>query len=189
VSQRHRSTIETPPTSEAGPPSSLRPQEPAERGPPNERPRPGAGAAIGEISVDLTGAITDLTGAIEELTGYSREELIGRPFQSCFLEPARAEHAIRQALAGERVLDRRLGLSTRSRVEVIGSCDFRSLRGPAGSLLGVAVTLYPAEDRGKPDPQRRASTLYHRGLIEASPDALFVIDPQMHITDVRRWSV
>jgi PAS domain S-box-containing protein len=130
-----------------------------------------------EVITDLSGVVTGLQGEFAEFGGI---EAIGQPFGSCFAESDRAERAIRQTLAGERIRGLQISLLSRSGAEILTRCDFRTARDDRGVLTGVTVSVathaseLPLED----------SRLYQRALFEAAPGALLTIDRRMVIQDV-----
>ncbi len=57
------------------------------------------------MMTDTTGVISDVNQQMIELTGRTRDELIGAPCRNFFVDPVRADTAIRRALAESRVID------------------------------------------------------------------------------------
>ena len=138
------------------------------------------------MTTDLLGQITDVNQQMESLTGYRREELVGSPFKQHFTDPQRAEEGIRLALREGKVTNWELTARGKDGRETIVSCNATAYHDRDGALQGVFAAARDITDRKQVDATLRASEEQFRGLLEAAPDAMVIVDPQGHITLVNR---
>jgi PAS domain S-box-containing protein len=142
------------------------------------------------VSADSDGRLLSWNKGAERMLGWRAEEAVGRPLTVIIPERLRARHQeglarVRQTgqsrLAG-RVLEL-VGLrkdGTEFPIELsIGMWE--SDTGPQFS--GVIRDI---SERQRVDEALRASELQFRGLLEAAPDAMVIVNPQGHITLVNR---
>jgi PAS domain S-box-containing protein len=134
-------------------------------------------------TIDERGAITDANEAACRLGRVDREMLVGQPFQSLFVNPERVAVAVTACFSRGKEL-----------------ASPQRLRLPDGTTLPVLLDAITYRDRGdglvhaalvcvNPVPaavftEVGQSREYARGLIEASLDALMVIDKDGVIIDV-----
>jgi len=129
----------------------------------------------GILVIDATGAIVMVNSQAEELFGYSHGELVGQPIEVLVPEALRDEHLRRRQdyLAAP---DTRTGLDLRGRrkdgSEFIAEVWLTPLHTDDGLMVSVAVR----DVRGK----RRQERLF-RGLLEAAPDAMVIVDHDARI--------
>jgi PAS domain S-box-containing protein len=141
------------------------------------------------ITVDRGGVITDLNRQMEKATGYTREELVGSRFADYFTEVDRAGAALRETLDKGFVTNYELDLKPRDGVEQVVSFNASVFRDVEGRVKGIFASARDITAQRKLDAQLLESQGYNRSLIEASPDALFVVDPDFVITDVNEEMV
>ncbi|HKV90156.1 MAG TPA: PAS domain-containing protein, partial [Thermoplasmata archaeon] len=141
------------------------------------------------ITVDRGGVITDLNQQMETATGFTREELVGSRFADYYTEPDRAGAALRETLEKAYVANYELVLKPRNGPEQVVSFNASVFRDIGGGVKGIFASARNITEQRKLDAQLRESQGYNRSLIEASPDALFVVDPDFVITDVNEQMV
>jgi PAS domain S-box-containing protein len=143
----------------------------------------------GQIAIDLLGVIIDVNHRMEELTGLAREELIGGRFKDSFADPVRADQALQRVLREDRVTNFELTIRSRGGKETVLSYNLATFRGLTGKPRGIRATARDETEQRHLEAQLRESQTYNRGLIEASPDALVTVDPELRITDVNEQMV
>jgi PAS domain S-box-containing protein len=178
-----------------GPLVARRPRS-GEQGPPGPTPvRPAPGPTVleanvdGQVTIDPLGVVVELNRRMEELTGLSREQLVGAPFKGAFVEPSRAEQALRRVQAEGRVSGVELTVRSRGGAESVLSFNLATVRGSTGAAWGILATARDVTEQRQLEAQLRESQTYNRGLIEASPDALLTVDPNLTILDVNEQMV
>jgi diguanylate cyclase (GGDEF)-like protein/PAS domain S-box-containing protein len=129
------------------------------------------------IMLDPVGNIMRWNTGAELITGCSAERAVGRNVSSFFSEAdirlGRLEELLRLAARLGRYEDQ--GIRIRedgSRYET--SSTYTALHDPAGELTGFSVV---ARDLNK----EQESAARYRGLLEAAPDAMIVVDQSGHI--------
>ena len=141
------------------------------------------------ITVDRGGVITDLNQQMEKATGFTREELVGSRFADYFTEPDRAAAALRETLEKGFTANYELELKPRTGAQQVVSFNASVFRDIENRVKGIFASARNITEQRKLDAQLRESQGYNRSLIEASPDALFVVDPDFVITDVNEQMV
>jgi len=89
------------------------------------------------MTCDLDGIISDVNHQMVLLTGRSREQLIGTPFKTYFVEPGLAEAAIRRVLHEGRVMDYELIAVGHDGVPTPVSYNATTYHDSNGQLQGV----------------------------------------------------
>ncbi|HAT8179243.1 TPA: PAS domain S-box protein [Legionella pneumophila] len=142
------------------------------------------------ITVDQDLIITDVNEQMVKLTEVPKNKLIGSRFDNYFTEPKRAASGVRQTLNQGYVTNYELTLRTtpRSR-EVLVSFNASIFRDPEGTIRGVFAVARDVTEQKRLEQQLREQQNYSRGLIEASVDALVMVDPKGHITDVNEQMI
>ncbi|HYE37850.1 PAS domain S-box protein [Methylocaldum sp.] len=122
------------------------------------------------MMINPSGIITDVNRPMEALMGYSREELIGTPFKSYFIDPELADHGmLRRVLREGKVIDYELTAKAKDGRRIFLSFDASTFNDDPGLLQGIVAT---AQDAGE---RERAQTKF-RGLLESAPDAMVIVD-------------
>jgi PAS domain S-box-containing protein len=135
-------------------------------------------------TTDPLGLITDVNPQMCQMTGRSRDELIGSAFKDSFTEPGRVDEGIRRVLAEDRVTNYELTLRARDGHETLVSFNATTFRDAGGRLRGVFAAARDISDQKQLEEDLRQVQTYTRGLIEASKDGLFTVDPQLRVSDV-----
>jgi PAS domain S-box-containing protein len=141
------------------------------------------------VTVDSDGLITDLNRQMETATGYEREELVGSRFAEYFTDPERAVAGLKETLAKGFVENYDLVLKTRQGAQQVVSFNASIFRDIEGRVRGILASARDITGQKKLDAQLQESQSYNRSLIEASPDALVVVDPDLVISDVNEEMV
>jgi PAS domain S-box-containing protein len=136
------------------------------------------------VTVDRTGKITDVNRQMELATSSSRDTLIGSPFSRYFTEPERASEAIRQTFDHGVVRNFDLVLSPGTGGPRFVSLNASVYRDPHGQIRGTVALARDVTYQRTVEEQLRETQHYNRSLIEASADAMVIVDPSLHVTDV-----
>jgi PAS domain S-box-containing protein len=122
--------------------------------------------------IDPQGTIVSWNAGAERLKGYAADEIIGRNF-SCFfplgdIESGRPEEVLRLAVANGRHEEQ--GMRTRKDgSHFLASVAITALRDPAGNLRGFSEFSHDLSES-------KESGAKYRGLLEAAPDAIVVVN-------------
>ncbi len=135
---------------------------------------------------DPLGIISDVNRQMCEMTGYTREELVGSPFNNYFTDPIRAEEGIRRVLAEDRVTNYELVLRSRTGKRTVVSFNAGTFKDTAGRIAGIFAAAREITEQKRLEEQLREQQAYTRSLIEANIDALMTTDTLGVITDVNR---
>jgi len=136
------------------------------------------------MTADPIGIISSVNNQMVALSGYTRDELIGAPFNSCFTDPQLAEECFKLVLREGKVTEYELTMRSKSGKMTVVSFSASTFRDAGGKLRGVfAVARDITEQKGL-EQRLRESEAYNRGLIDASSDGLITVDPMGTITDV-----
>ncbi|HEV2428342.1 MAG TPA: PAS domain S-box protein [Thermoplasmata archaeon] len=141
------------------------------------------------VTVDPDLVVTDVNEQMVKLTGQAREKLIGSPFKEYFTDPERAAAGVRSTLLTGSVTNYELILRSVEGRRTLVSFNAAVFKDAEGKVAGVFASARDITDQKKTEEKLRESQIYNRGLIEASPDALVTIDPDLVITDVNEEMV
>ena len=138
----------------------------------------------GLITVDPMVAITDVNETMCRMSGYSRDELIGEPFQRFFTDPKRAADGVRLTLDSGAVTNYELTLRQKDGSERLVSFNAAIFKDQAEAVRGIFASARDITEQSRLQAQLAEERAYNRGLIEASVDGLVTVDDAMNITDV-----
>ena len=122
--------------------------------------------------LDPRGMVASWNAGAERIKGYKAEEIIGRNY-SCFFPPedikrGRPEEVLRMNAASGRHEEQ--GMCVRKDgSRFLASLTFTTLRDPAGKLRGFS-------EISRDLSESRESGAKYRGLLEAAPDAMVVVN-------------
>ncbi len=138
----------------------------------------------GLVTVDPAGAISDVNEQLCRMFGFHREELIGTPFASYFVDAQRASAGVGETFQKGVVTDYVLTLAKRDGRQLMVSFNASVFKDPSGEVKGIFASARDITEQARLSGQLAEERAYNRGLIEASLDGLITVDPMMLITDV-----
>jgi PAS domain S-box-containing protein len=138
----------------------------------------------GLITVDAVLNITDVNDAMCRMTGYARSDLIGSKFPKYFTDQKRAAAGVRLTFHEHSVTNYELVLLHRTGHKITVSFNASVFRGQDGMIQGIFASARDISEQARLQSQLNEHQAYNRSLVEASADALFVIQPDGDVIDV-----
>ena len=122
--------------------------------------------------MDTEGRILSWNAGAERIKGYSSDQIIGHNF-SCFFPPedikrGRPEEVLRRAAASGRHEEQGMRMR-KNGSRFLASVTVTALRDPAGNLRGFSEFSHDLSES-------KESGAKYRGLLEAAPDAMVVVN-------------
>jgi PAS domain S-box-containing protein len=141
------------------------------------------------VTVNPENVITDVNEQMVKLTGYGRNELVGSLFPDYFTDPERAASGVRQTFDKAAVTNYELVLRSRHGRDIHVSFNASVFKDTEGLVKGIFAAARDITEQKRLQEQIKESQHYNRSLIEASPDALVTVDPDIIVTDVNEQMV
>ena len=135
------------------------------------------------FAISPDGVVTDMNALAADLTGYSRQHLVGRPFGDLFEDPAAARRVVSEAFANGQVTGHELVLRPGDGARVV-SFNAGVYQDPAGQTRGLLAAAHDITAQKKLEERLRSQQYYTRSLIEASTDAMIVVDLGGLVSDI-----
>jgi PAS domain S-box-containing protein len=122
--------------------------------------------------MDAQGRILSWNAGAERIKGYTSDQIIGRNF-SCFFPPedikrGRPEEVLRRTAASGRHEEQGMRMR-KNGLRFLASVTVTALRDPAGNLRGFSEFSHDLSES-------KESGAKYRGLLEAAPDAMVVVN-------------
>ena len=138
------------------------------------------------VTISKDGKIMYVNKRTELVTGVSRERLIGTDFSDYFTKPEKAREGYKQVFQAGVVWDYPLAIRhTSGRItDVLYNATV--YKNESGEVQGVFAAARDITELKRTQDALRATSLYTRSLIEASPDPLVTISREGKIMDVNR---
>lgn len=128
------------------------------------------------IAVAPDGEVTYWTDGAARLLGISRDEALGRPFESLVPAERRALHHAALELAGRgEVASLVTEWRRRDGTAIDVAVSMRALRDAGGAPRFVAVAVRDRAEGGELQEAREAKNRFQR-VVEAAPDAMIIVD-------------
>jgi diguanylate cyclase (GGDEF)-like protein/PAS domain S-box-containing protein len=127
--------------------------------------------------LDRQGQVTSWNAGAERIKGYTAEQILGQNF-SCFFSPEdierrRPEEVLRITAASGRHEERAMRVR-KDGSQFLASVTFAALRDSGGKLRGFSEISHDLSEREESEAK-------YRGLLEAAPDAMVVVDQRGEI--------
>ena len=130
------------------------------------------------MMTDPHGIISDVNQQMMALTGRAREELIGAPCKNFFTDPERADAAIRQVLAENKVNNYELTVRAKNGAETVVSYNAATFHDRDRQLQGVFAAARDITESKKTETQLLESEARTSAILAAAVDAIIIIDAQ-----------
>ncbi|MFA4860420.1 PAS domain S-box protein [Methanoregula sp.] len=130
---------------------------------------------------DNNGIITILSPSLFRLTGYKREELIGKPVTTMYVNPESRILLLEELVKSGHVKDYEVLLRKRDGTGIPVSLSANRLFHPDGTPAGVAGILRDITRRKQAEEELRRSEEKFRYLVEYALDGMLILDLQGNV--------
>ncbi len=127
---------------------------------------------------DLTGTIIDISPSIERYSRYPREELIGKPVETVYLNPSDRKALMKMLLDKGEVVDIQIPLRTKDNLIVPTSINAHLLFDDNGRPTGVEGSLRNLTERIKAENSLRETSSRLSTLIQNLHSGILVINEE-----------
>ncbi|MFA5834932.1 MAG: PAS domain S-box protein [Bacteroidota bacterium] len=127
---------------------------------------------------DLSGIITDISPSIERYSQYTREELIGKPVETVYLNPSDRRTLMRMLIDKKEVIDIQITLRTKNGAIVPTSINAHLMYNKEGNPIGVEGSLRNLTERVKAENSIRETTSRLSMLIQNLHSGILVINEE-----------
>lgn len=143
-------------------------------------------AVEGIYQVTLDGRFLMVNPAFARMTGYDSETdlLSSTQAYQLWAQPEQRDEYVRRLEEHGNVQGFESRFLRKDKSLIWVSLCARVVRGPDGQMLYSEGTLEDITERKRIEEAMRLASIYHRSLIETSPDPLVTIDPEGKISDV-----
>ncbi|HXN45131.1 MAG TPA: PAS domain S-box protein, partial [Bryobacteraceae bacterium] len=122
--------------------------------------------------LNTTGNVVSWNSSAERIKGYSAEEILGQHFSRFYtqqdIDQGEPEQELRRAEQNGRFETERWRIR-KDGTRFLANLAITSIRGSSGALTGFCEVI-------RDITERRASEVRYRGLLEAAPDAMIVVN-------------
>jgi PAS domain S-box-containing protein len=138
----------------------------------------------GLVVLDASLIITDANRAACRMVGQARKKIIGSPFEQYFVDPKRAADGMQLTLQKNGLTNYELVMLHKARRRLVVSLNASVFRSKDGAAQGIFVSARDVSEQALLQQQVSEQQAYNRSLVEATADALFVVQPDGDIIDV-----
>lgn len=128
------------------------------------------------MAIDPDGRLMDVNSAAEKITGLDRGELVGKRFSSLFVEAELAGEALDRVWADGTLRECLLSIPNAGGMPIRVQCNASLFHDEDGKVSGVITVVRDVTERERAEAALRAERERLLDLIEAFPEATFVVD-------------
>jgi two-component system sensor histidine kinase/response regulator len=130
------------------------------------------------FQTDLSGKITDISPSIYHYSQYSREELIGKPVESVYFNPADNKMLMKTLFQNGEVLDVQIPLKTKDSTIILTSINAHLLYDKNKSPIGVEGSMRNISERVKAENNLREASSRLSALIQNLNAGVLVVNQE-----------
>jgi PAS domain S-box-containing protein len=131
------------------------------------------------------GHLLDANQALVQMLGFeSKSELQSTRISDLYIDPADRQRSLSELNQRAAVQDREIRLRRRDGIEIVCLDSSRAIYDNEGRVMRYQGTLVDITQRRQMEAQLSEQQQFNRRLIECFPDAILVVDKDMHYTFV-----